>query len=139
MEFTTQAATEYRSTYVPLGTDFYDTILDASCQLTTCNDTLWHVFSQHQRLRLDVSPDVQLATSAMATHEPQGKPDTVEVTSECHAAIPLQEFKPFQGAEDIAERQDTVSPVVQVAASVPDLPPIDKRGFLTLLLQHVSR
>lgn len=77
----------------------------------------------------------------MAAHESQGKPDTVEVTSECHAAISLQELKPFQGAEDIADRQNTVSPVVQVAASVPDLtlPSIDKRGFLTLLLQHVSR
>lgn len=61
---------------------------------------------------------------------------TLEVAGASQMAIPLQELQPQKSRNSI----EVLTGASADAMPVPtDLPPIDKRGFLTLLAQDVSR
>jgi len=67
---------------------------------------------------------------------PEQSAKTSEVIASGGVAIPLQEL---QVQKSTIQDKDTVLQPVNTTPASPDLPPIDKRGFLTLLAQHVSR
>ena len=67
------------------------------------------------------------------------EPTTLEVTADAPANIPLQELQPSKTGQDHQDNEEASSHTAQPVEPTPDLPPIDKRGFLTLLFQHVSR
>lgn len=64
---------------------------------------------------------------------------TLEVSasvSATRAAIPLEDL---QARKNDPSDEVQVSSAPEATSTAPDLPPIDKRGFLTLFAQHLSR
>lgn len=68
--------------------------------------------------------------------EASGITSEVSVDASAQGAIPLQDL---QAQSTDADNKIQDANISASTPAQPELPPIDKRGFLTLLAQHVSR